>query len=224
MENWMERTAMLVGEDKLNEFGQKTVVIVGVGGVGGYAAEMLTRAGIGNLVLIDCDVVSETNKNRQLLALDSTIGRPKCEVLSERLKDINKNVNITVLDRYIISDKVDFAEGIIAENTPIPENGEKVAEVFKDLEPDFVVDAIDTLSPKISLIKYCVNNNIPLVSSMGAGAKYDITKVRITDVSKSFQCPLAYMVRKKLRKEGINKGFFIVFFNTYHRLSIWQFF
>jgi len=182
---------MLVGEEMLEHFRNSTVAVIGVGGVGGYAAEMVVRAGVGHLIILDSDDVSLTNKNRQLLALDSTLGRPKCEVLAERLRDINPELDLIIIDRYL--------------------EAEKAAEVLGDYRIDFLIDAIDTLSPKLHLIKYCMDNAIPLVSSMGAGAKFDATKVRLTDVSKSFNCPLAYIVRKRLRHMGIRKGFQVVF-------------
>lgn len=182
---------MLVGEQMLGRFADSTVAVIGVGGVGGYAAEMIVRAGIGHLIILDSDDVSVSNKNRQLLALDSTVGRSKCDVLAERLKDINPELDLTVIQEYFEPDKADVLLG-----------GRRI---------DFLVDAIDTLSPKLSLIKYCMDNGIPLVSSMGAGAKFDATQVRLTDVSKSFNCPLAYIVRKRLRHMGISKGFKVVF-------------
>ena len=188
---WLERSRMLVGDDMLGKFADSTVAVIGVGGVGGYAAEMIVRAGIGHLIILDSDDVAESNKNRQLLALDSTIGRPKCEVLSERLKDINPELDLTVIQDYFEPEKADELLG-----------GRKI---------DFLVDAIDTLSPKLALIKYCMDNGIPLVSSMGAGAKFDATRVRLVDVSKSYNCPLAYIVRKRLRHMGISKGFKVVF-------------
>ena len=188
---WQERSRMLVGDDMLGKFADSTVAVIGVGGVGGYAAEMIVRAGIGHLIILDSDDVAESNKNRQLLALDSTIGRPKCEVLSERLKDINPELDLTVIQDYFEPEKADELLG-----------GRKI---------DFLVDSIDTLSPKLALIKYCMDNGIPLVSSMGAGAKFDATKVRLADVSKSYNCPLAYIVRKRLRHMGISKGFKVVF-------------
>ena len=191
MENWKERTSILMGEDGLRTLEEATVVVVGLGGVGAYAAEMLCRAGVGRLVLLDSDTVSVTNKNRQLIALDSTIGKYKTDVLAARLKDINPQVELDLVCEYLQEDNVEALLG--------------------GYKPDYLVDAIDTLSPKISLIKYCVDNSIPLVSSMGSGAKYDATAIRIKDISKSFNCPLAYMLRKKLRKIGISKGFDVVF-------------
>ncbi len=191
MENWQERTHILMGEEGLQTLERATVAVVGLGGVGAYAAEMLCRAGVGRLVLLDSDTVSITNKNRQLIALDSTIGKYKTEVLASRLKDINPNVELELVCEYL--------------------EEENVTELLGGYKLDYLVDAIDTLSPKIALIKYCVDNSIPLVSSMGSGAKYDATAVRIKDLSKSFNCPLAYMLRKKLRKIGISKGFNVVF-------------
>ena len=189
MENWKERTSLLVGEQTLRRFAEASVAVIGVGGVGGYAAEMIVRAGIGHIIILDSDEVNASNKNRQLLALDSTIGRPKCDVLSERLLDINPELDIRIIKDYL----------------------EDPATLLAGLRIDFLVDAIDTLSPKLSLIKYCVDNRIPLVSSMGAGAKFDVTKIRIADISKSFNCPLAYIVRKRLRHMGISRGFKVVF-------------
>lgn len=192
MELWQERTALLVGEDTLERFRTSTVAVVGLGGVGAYAAEMLARAGIGHIVALDNDTVGDSNRNRQLLALSSTVGRRKTDVLEERLKDMNPEMRITKINEYLDPDNV--------------------GELLLGIQPDFLVDAIDTLAPKLALINYCVTKGIPLVSSMGSGAKYDLTKVRITDISKSYNCPLAYMVRKRLRREyGISRGFKVVF-------------
>lgn len=191
MEDWKERTSMLIGEEGLQRLSVSRVAVIGVGGVGGYAAEMVVRAGVGHLIIMDSDNVSVTNKNRQLLALDSTVGRPKCDVLRERLLDINPQLDIIVLKEYLEAGSAD--------------------EVLGKYRIDFLIDAIDTLSPKMSLIKYCMDRRIPLVSSMGAGAKTDATKVRLADISKSFNCPLAALVRKRLRRMGIKKGFQAVF-------------
>ena len=190
-EPWQQRTALLMGDEALSHLEQSTVTVVGVGGVGAYAAEMIVRAGVGHLVLLDCDVVSPSDKNRQLLALDSNMGRVKVEVMTARLKDINPAVTIDIIPEYLTE--------------------ENAASLLGAYKIDFLVDAIDTLAPKLALIEYCVRNGIAHVSSMGAGAKYDATKVRLTDLSKSYNCPLAYIVRKKLRKRGIEKGFKVVF-------------
>ena len=191
MEAWKERTELLVGAEGLERLFESSVAVIGLGGVGAYAAEMLCRAGVGHLILLDSDVVSESNKNRQLIALDSTIGKPKIAVLAERLKDINPDVRLTLINCYL-------EEGSIQQQ-------------LGEHKVDFLVDAIDTLAPKIALIKYCVESGIPHVSSMGAGAKFDATAVRLADLSKSYNCPLAYILRKKLRKVGISKGFKVVF-------------
>lgn len=191
MEAWKERTELLVGAEGLERLFESSVAVIGLGGVGAYAAEMLCRAGVGHLILLDSDVVSESNKNRQLIALDSTIGKPKSAVLAERLKDINPDVRLTLINCYL-------------EEGSIPQ-------LLGEHKVDFLVDAIDTLAPKIALIRYCVESGIPHVSSMGAGAKFDATAVRLADLSKSYNCPLAYILRKKLRKVGISKGFKVVF-------------
>ncbi|MBQ7458989.1 MAG: tRNA threonylcarbamoyladenosine dehydratase [Bacteroidales bacterium] len=188
---WQTRTALLMGDEALERLSRSTVAVVGVGGVGAYAAEMITRAGVGHLILLDCDVVSPSDKNRQMLALDSNMGRVKVEVISERLRDINPEIQIDVIADYLTE-----------ENVPQMLGGYNI---------DYLVDAIDTLAPKLALIEFCVKSGIPHVSSMGAGAKYDATKVRLVDLSKSYNCPLAYIVRKKLRKRGIEKGFKVVF-------------
>lgn len=189
--SWQERSLLLMGEEGINKLAEASVAVIGLGGVGAYAAEMLARAGVGKMLLLDSDTVSVSNKNRQLLALDSTQGRLKTEVMQERLLDINPHLQICLINDYLTEVNVE-----------------------QQIDPkkiDFLVDAIDTLSPKLSLIKHCVNTGIPLVSSMGSGAKYDATKVRLADLSKSKNCPLAYIVRKKLRKMGIEKGFQVVF-------------
>lgn len=195
---------MLVGEDGIARLSSARVAVIGVGGVGGYAAEMIVRAGVGHILILDSDEVSVSNRNRQLLALNSTVGRPKCQVLKERLLDINPDLDIVTVEKFII------AEGAVPDSGFEDASGTP-SQLLGAYEFDYMVDAIDTLSPKLELIKYCLDRKIPLVSSMGAGAKFDVTKIRITDISKSFQCPLAHMVRKRLGKMGIRKGFKAVF-------------
>ena len=197
MEDFRERTLLQTGEEGMALLQSSRVAVIGLGGVGAMAAEMIARAGVGSIIVADADVYSITNKNRQIAAFDSTIGKKKAEVVHQRLLDINPELNITAIDEYLTEDN-------IASVLPLAD---------KDGNPavDYVIDAIDTLSPKIALIKYCVDHKIKLVSSMGAGAKWDATKVRVADISKSFNCPLAYMLRKRLRKVGISKGFKAVF-------------
>ena len=189
--DWKERTSLLIGQDGVARLARATVAVIGAGGVGGFAAEMIARAGVGRMIIMDSDTVSVTNKNRQLLALDSTIGRPKCDVLAERLRDINPESGLRVCGQYLEADGV--------------------GEIFDGEKVDVVVDAIDTIAPKLALIKYCLDRGIPVVSSMGAGAKRDATKIRIADISKTFNCPLAFIVRKRLRRMGITKGVTAVF-------------
>lgn len=188
---WTERTELLLGAETMQRLRDACVLVVGVGGVGGYAAEMLVRSGIGHLVIIDSDRVGETNLNRQLLALRSTLGRSKCAVLQERLLDINPGLDIRVIEDYIHEDNV--------------------AALLDPIPADVVIDAIDTLSPKIALIQYCLKRGLKLVSSMGAGAKLDATAIRIDDISKTRECPLAHALRKRLHRLGIQSGFTAVY-------------
>ena len=191
MSNWLERTELLLGEEKLNMLRNANVLVVGVGGVGAYAAEMIVRAGVGRMTIADADKVSESNINRQLVALHSTVGREKCDILAERLKDINPDLQLTVVNRFIKDDETDA--------------------LLDSDKFDYVVDAIDTLSPKLALIKGALDRDIPLVSSMGAGAKTDPTLMEIKDIAKTHHCPLAHMLRKRLHKIGIKRGFWAVF-------------
>lgn len=191
MREWLERTELLLGDEKLDILNKAHVLVVGVGGVGAYAAEMIVRAGVGSITIADADKVSESNINRQLVALHSTIGREKCDILAERLKDINPELNITVVNRFIKDDETDA--------------------LLDSAKFDYVVDAIDTLSPKLALIKGALDRGIPLVSSMGAGAKTDPTLMEIKDIAKTHHCPLAHMLRKRLHKIGIKRGFWAVF-------------
>ena len=191
MVNWLERTELLLGEEKLNILKQANILVVGVGGVGAYAAEMIVRAGVGRMTIADADKVSESNINRQLVALHSTIGREKCDILADRLKDINPELQLTVVNRFIKDDETDA--------------------LLDSGDFDYVVDAIDTLSPKLALIKGALDRGIPLVSSMGAGAKTDPTLMEIKDIAKTHHCPLAHMLRKRLHKIGIKRGFWAVF-------------
>lgn len=188
---WLERSELLLGTQCINKLKQANVLIVGVGGVGAYAAEMLVRAGIGKMTIADSDTVSLSNINRQLIALHSTVGRVKTDVLAERLKDINPELQLSVIAEYIKDEKTD--------------------EILDSQHFDYIVDAIDTLSPKLALIKGALDRNIPIVSSMGAGAKLDPTKMEICDISKTHHCPLAHMLRKRLHKMGIRRGFKAVF-------------
>ncbi len=189
--SWLERTSLLLGEEKLERLRRAHVLVVGLGGVGSYAAEMLVRAGVGRMTIADADTVSLSNINRQLVALHSTVGRPKAEVLAERLQDIAPEVQLTVVAEYI--------------------RDEKTYTLLDAAPYDYVVDAIDTLSPKLALIAGAMERRLPVVSSMGAGAKTDPTRMEIADIAKTHHCPLAHMLRKRLHKIGIRTGFRAVF-------------
>ena len=191
MTHWLERTELLLGSEKTKRLQNARVLVVGLGGVGAYAAEMLARSGIGALTIVDADDVSETNINRQLVALHSTVGRPKAEILAARLQDINPQLRLTVLREYVRDEATD--------------------RLLDGGKFDYAVDAIDTLSPKVNLIKGALDRGIPLVSSMGAGAKTDPTLIEIRDIAKSHHCPLAHMLRKRLHKAVIRTGFRVVF-------------
>jgi tRNA A37 threonylcarbamoyladenosine dehydratase len=190
MDNWLERTALLIGENKLDVLKNAHVLVVGLGGVGAYTAEMLCRAGVGQLTIVDADVVHPSNRNRQLIALLSTQGQSKSNILAKRLLDINPELKLTAIREYIRDEKTD---DLLSQNF------------------DYVVDAIDTLTPKVNLIRRCIEKGLPLVSSMGAGAKLDPSKIEIADISKSHHCSLAHQLRKRLNRLGIRKGFKVVF-------------
>ena len=196
MMDWQERTRLLVGDQGIAYLQQATVAVIGLGGVGAYAAEMLARAGVGRMIILDADRVSLSNKNRQLLATDPNLDRLKTEVMQERLMSINAELKIDARTEFLTEENV---ETVLQDLCDLPR------------ESFFLVDAIDTLAPKIALIQFCVQHQLPLVSSMGAGAKRDATLIRIADLSKSRNCPLAYMLRKRLRKVGIHKGFQVVY-------------
>lgn len=191
MGSWKERTELLLGKPAVDFLSQKHILVVGVGGVGAYAAEMVVRAGIGEITIVDADNVNESNLNRQLIALQSTIGLAKTDVLKNRLLDINPNLKIHVLNEFLKDDRT--------------------FEILDSVRYDYIIDAIDTLSPKVFLIYAALERKIPIISSMGAGAKKDITLIKLTDIAKSYNCALAKMVRKRLSKLGIKRGFKCVF-------------
>ena len=185
------RTELLVKTEGIKKLKNAHVLVVGLGGVGGYCAEQLCRAGIGNLTIVDGDTVSVTNINRQIIATNDTVGQLKAKVFEERLHAINPQCNITTIAEFIRDDRM--------------------IEILKDKNYDYVVDAIDTLSPKVFLIYHCVQMGLKLVSSMGSAGKYDPSLVQVSDVSKSHTCPLAYLVRKRLSRLGIKTGFKVVY-------------
>lgn len=191
MEDWKQRTRLLLGEEKSERLRRAHVLVVGVGGVGAYAAEMLCRAGVGRLTLVDADTVQPTNINRQLPALHSTLGQPKVEVLAARFRDINPEVELTALPVFL--------------------KDENIPQLLDADRYDFVVDAIDTLAPKCHLIAEALRRRIKIVSSMGAGAKSDITQIRFADIWDTYHCSLSKAVRKRLQKMGIRHKLPVVF-------------
>jgi tRNA A37 threonylcarbamoyladenosine dehydratase len=188
---WMGRTQLLLGEEKLSKLINSNVLVVGLGGVGGIAAEMIARAGVGKMTIVDADTVDPTNRNRQIPALYSTEGVLKTDVLKARLLDINPDLELTVVPEYF--------------------RDELTHKILDEGNFDYALDCIDTLSPKVFFIKACIDRKIPLVSSMGAGNKVDPTQVRVDDISKSYNCKLAKYTRKYLHKFGIRKGVKVVF-------------
>lgn len=191
MEDWKQRTRLLLGEEKMERLQQAHVLVVGLGGVGAYAAEMICRAGVGRMTIVDADTVQPTNINRQLPALHSTMGREKAEVLAARFKDINPDIQLTVLPVFLKDDNI--------------------PELLDAAQYDFIVDAIDTLAPKCYLIAEALKRHIKIVSSMGAGAKSDITQIRFADIWDTYHCGLSKAVRKRLQKLGIKRKLPVVF-------------
>ncbi len=181
----------MFGADRLARLQAAHVLVVGLGGVGAYAAEMLCRAGVGCFTLVDGDTVADSNRNRQLIALYSTIGQPKTEVLAARLRDINPDVRLHLHTEFL--------------------RDERTAELLRAAHYDFLVDAIDTLSPKVFLLYEAHKLGIPTVSSMGSGGKLDPAQVRLCDISKSNYCKLAHMVRKYLHRLGVRRGITVAY-------------
>lgn len=190
MEGWQERTSLLLGEQEVQRLAEAHVLVVGLGGVGGAAVEMLARAGVGRLTLVDMDVVNPTNVNRQLLATHSVVGQPKTEVAYQRLLDINPSIQVTVLREFLRDDRL--------------------LEVIR-AGYDGIIDAIDTLSPKVFLIKTAVETGVPFVTSLGAGGKTDHNLVRTGSFWKVENCRLGSVLRKRLRKLGLAQDFAAVY-------------
>ena len=188
---WLQRTELLVKEEGIERLQSANILIVGLGGVGSFAAEFLVRSGIGNLTIVDGDTVDITNINRQLPALNSTIGKNKTDVVAERILDINPEINLKKINEFL--------------------EPERMEEILTQEKFDYVLDCIDSLSPKLALIITCKRKKIKLVSAMGAGGKTDPSKVMVRDISKTNNCFLAKQIRKKLKKEQIHKGFRCVF-------------
>lgn len=189
--SFQTRTELLLGEESLERLRKAHVLVVGLGGVGGYAAEMLCRAGVGRMTIVDGDKVSVSNINRQIIALRSTVGISKTELFKQRFHDLNPDCEVTALNVFL--------------------RDEEMIRLLEKEKYDYVVDAIDTLSPKVFLLYHAHRLGLPIVSAMGSAGKLDPSKIEVTDVAQSHTCPLAAMVRKKLHKLGVREGFKVVF-------------
>ena len=190
MTKWKERAALLFKEEGIQKLENANVLVVGLGGVGSFAAEFLARAGVGKMTIIDGDVVDITNINRQLPALHSTVGEPKVKIVGDRLMDINPELQLTRIEEFL--------------------SPERAYELISP-EFDYVLDCIDSVTPKINLILACKRKKVKVISNMGAGGKFEAEKVQVRDISKTEYCPLAKNVRKRLKLEGISKGVKVVY-------------
>lgn len=189
--SWLQRTEVLFGSENINKLSQARVLVVGLGGVGSFAAEYIARAGVGHMTIVDGDTVEFTNRNRQLPALINTEGQYKAEIMAGRIRNVNAEIDLQVINAYMTE--------------------EKLQELFAENSFDYVVDAIDTVSPKMALIKNALNRGIPLVSSMGAGGKVDPMAIKIAKLEHTYNCFLAQQVRKNVKKWGIRGTFKAVF-------------
>ncbi|MEI6409258.1 MAG: tRNA threonylcarbamoyladenosine dehydratase [Bacteroidota bacterium] len=188
--HWLQRTELLVGEEALLRLKNMHVLVVGLGGVGSFAAEFLARAGVGRMTILDGDTVDLTNTNRQLPAMHSTVGKAKTAVMAERMLDINPELDLTVREEFLTPDSVK----------------ELITNDF-----DYVFDCIDSVQPKQYVIVTCKQKEIRVVSSMGAGGRVDPSKVQVADISETYNCPFAQQIRKGLKRKGVRRGVTVVF-------------
>ncbi len=187
---WLSRTEILIGKEKLLKLTESHVMVVGLGGVGSFAAEFICRSGIGEMTIVDGDVVASSNRNRQLPALATNHGQSKADIMGERLLQINPELKLHIAKEFVMPEMVD---GLLSGQF------------------DYVIDAIDSITPKLTFIKAAFTKGIRIVSSMGAGGKLDPTMLQVTDISKTYNCPFAQQIRKQLRDYGITKGIKAVF-------------
>lgn len=183
MENWLERTELLISEDKIDKLKNAHVLIVGLGGIGSFAAEFIARAGVGTMTIIDGDVFDPTNKNRQLTALDSTIGRNKAVVLGQRLLDINPELKLNIVEEFVLP--------------------ERVWTLLAEYQPSYVMDCIDSVTPKLEWIIACKRLRIKMISHLGAGGKMDPTRVQVANLHQTYNCKLASHLKKRLKKKNV---------------------
>lgn len=201
MQQQFYRTSILLDEVTLDYLAEKHIVIAGVGGVGGAVVEAIARGGVGKITLIDNDVVDITNINRQLIATLPDVGKPKVELFLSRIKSINPQCEVVVLQTFLDKDNLS---------------------VLIPPDADYVIDCIDTVPSKIALISYCINNHLKVVSSMGAGNRYDVSKVKLADISKTKMCSLARIIRLELKKQRIIKGVMVVYSEESGRMPLVQ--
>lgn len=183
MAHWLERTELIVGEKAIKNLQNAHVLIVGLGGIGSFAGEFIARAGVGKMTIIDGDAFDPTNKNRQLTALDSTIGRNKAVVLAERIRDINPEIELEVIEEFVLP--------------------ERVWEILKDSKPDYVMDCIDSVTPKLEWLIACIALKVKIISAMGAGGKTDASRVEVTSLVKTHNCKLASHLKKRLKRKNV---------------------
>ncbi len=188
---WLERTALITGTDAIEKLSKTKILLIGLGGVGSYAGEFLVRSGIGSIYIIDGDTVDPTNINRQLQALHSTVGQSKVELLKQRFLDINPDLELQYFDTFLEPDKMES--------------------LIRSQNFDFVFDCIDSVTPKLILLKTALSVNSTVISAMGAGGKLDPSRIRVGDISETTECKFARMLRKRLRREGIKIGFTAVY-------------
>jgi len=183
MDNWLERTELLIRPENIEKLKKSHVLIVGLGGIGSFAAEFIARAGVGTLTIIDGDVFDPTNKNRQLTALDSTVGRNKAVVLGERLLDINSELTLNIVEEFVLP--------------------ERVWTLLEEFKPDYVMDCIDSVTPKLEWIIACKRLKIKIISHLGAGGKTDPTRVQVANLHQTYNCKLASHIKKRLNKKEV---------------------
>lgn len=184
MGDWLERSALLIGEESIEKLKNAHVLIVGLGGIGSFAGEFIARSGIGTMTIIDGDVFDKTNKNRQLTATDSTINRNKAVVLGEKIKDINPEIHLNIIEEFVVP--------------------ERVWEILAEFKPDYVMDCIDSVTPKLEWIKACLRLKIKIITHLGAGGKLDPAKVQVAKLENTNNCKLGHHIKKRLKREGIN--------------------
>ena len=188
--SWLSRTEALIGREALEKLANAHVMVLGLGGVGSFAAEFICRAGVGEMTIIDGDTVDPCNRNRQLPALATNHGVSKASIMKQRLLDINPELKLHVFEEFVVPERISS---------------------FIEAKPDYIIEAIDSITPKLFLIRQAYAAKIPFVSSMGAGGKLDPTKIQIADISESYNCKLAQHIRKKLRKHDIRSGVKVAF-------------